>query len=94
MLKSGSAAAGRRSVQKTFDTFTYKVPRPRFRDADLARRHRMLIARHWQLLARLRQAGLPLDAALASLEALTRLNRLFNQAASSTKNPAHGNQIL
>jgi len=54
----------------------------------------MLIARHWQLLARLRQAGLPLDAALASLEALTRLNRLFNQAASSTKNPAHGNQIL
>ena len=39
----------------------------------------MLIARHWQLLARLRQAGLPLDAALASLEALTRLNHLFNQ---------------
>jgi len=61
---------------------------------DLARRHRLLIARHWQLLARLRQAGLPVVAALASLDALTRLKPLFNHAASSTKIPADGKQIL
>jgi len=50
---------------------------------DSARRHRLLIARHWQLLARLRQAGLPVRSAIASLEALTQLNRLFNQAPTS-----------
>jgi len=45
----------------------------------------MLIARQWQLLAQLRQAGLPVDVALESLDALTRINHLFNQAASTSR---------
>jgi hypothetical protein len=47
----------------------------------IAARQQVLVARHWQLVAQLRQAGLPLRSALDALDALTRLKGPFNSGA-------------